>query len=636
MDLRSQSAAARQSRGTRVEQAQDCCRLAKQLEKAGEYGAACEALSEFWPEREGPPNVEGLDQATAAEVLLRVGALAGWLGSARQVGGSQETAKNLITRSVEIFEQLEQSERVAEAHADLALCYWREGLFDEARINLTKALSCVADQNSDLKAIILIRAGIVEMGARRLDEALRILNDSAPLVDMSTDYAMKGTFHNNLALVFKNLSVAENRNDYADRALIEYTAASFHFEQAGHTRHYASVENNLGFLFSTISKFTEAHAHLDQSRRLFLSLGDQGHVAQVDDTRAKVLLAEGRNAEAAKIAGTAVTALDNGDECSLLAEALITHGTALSRTGQHVHARATLQRAIGVAETCDDLETAGRARLTMIEELAPSIPPAELQVISGEAMDLLAKSQDPATRERLLSCARQVAKALLDHATETLRKRIEAKQEKVDWKGFSFDDEVEKYQRAIILLALKDSDGSVTRAAKLLGFKHHNTLIALLKGQHLALNNASTPARRRQQRDIKEKQPATASAKLTILYVEDHQPIANLVRDMLLENGMQVDTCNNGDGALELLKSDVRYDAIILDYKLPGVDGLELTRRLRKMAHYRRTPIIMLSGSDVEAEAWGAGVDAFLRKPEDIEAVPAAVARVLQSKLGKD
>src|SRR2546423_9939027 len=83
---------------TTVERARRCCDLAKQLEKAGEYEEACEALSEFWPKRDGTPNLDDLDEAIRAEVLQRVGALAGWLGSADQTEGSQETAKNLITQ----------------------------------------------------------------------------------------------------------------------------------------------------------------------------------------------------------------------------------------------------------------------------------------------------------------------------------------------------------------------------------------------------------------------------------------------------------------------------------------------------------------------------------------------------------
>src|SRR5712692_9578318 len=164
MSLQSQLATLqRQTRGLAlVEQAKFCCRLAKQFEKAGEYEAACEAMSEFWPERHGQPRLGGLDPETAAEVLLRVGALAGWQGSADQTTGSQEEAKNLITNGMETFEGLGQSERAAEARADLALCYWREGAFDEARIHLDRALEVLKNEHSDLKACVLIRAGVVE------------------------------------------------------------------------------------------------------------------------------------------------------------------------------------------------------------------------------------------------------------------------------------------------------------------------------------------------------------------------------------------------------------------------------------------------------------------------------------------
>src|SRR6266436_943292 len=98
-------------------------------------------------------------RAKTAQVLLRVGALAGWLDSAHQAEGGQEAAKNLITQSVRIFEELGQAEKVAEAYADLALCYWREGSFDEARINLKSALAKLTNGNGELRAVILIRAG---------------------------------------------------------------------------------------------------------------------------------------------------------------------------------------------------------------------------------------------------------------------------------------------------------------------------------------------------------------------------------------------------------------------------------------------------------------------------------------------
>ncbi len=66
-------------------------------------------------------------------------------------------------------------------------------------------------------------------------------------------------------------------------------------------------------------------------RLLFTRLKDSVHLAQVDETRARVLLAEGRVVDAEKVSRRAVRTLEKGDEHSLLAEALTTHGVALAR-----------------------------------------------------------------------------------------------------------------------------------------------------------------------------------------------------------------------------------------------------------------------------------------------------------------
>ncbi len=86
------------------------------------------------------PNVEGLSESTAAEVLLQAGALSGWLG---KVKGAQEAAKDLISESAAIFEGLGESNRAAAARSDLALCYWREGAYDDARAILVSASALI-------------------------------------------------------------------------------------------------------------------------------------------------------------------------------------------------------------------------------------------------------------------------------------------------------------------------------------------------------------------------------------------------------------------------------------------------------------------------------------------------------------
>lgn len=394
---------------SRDQQAQLRCQLAKDLEEAGDYEAARSAMGELWQRIGERPQIDGLDQHVAAEVLLRTGLLTGWLGSAHQVAGAQEIAKDIISESLRIFELLDLTAKAAEAQIEKALCYWREGAYDEARITLHDAISRLNNGDRGLKALALLRSAIVEKSANRLNEALRILSDdAAALIETCDSHTLKGNFHNTLAIVLELLGVAEQREDYTDRALIEYAAASFHFEQAGHKRYQARVENNQGFLLLKASRFAESHQHLDRARRLFTNLKDKGSVAQVDDTRARALLAQGQAAEAEKIARTAVRVLEKGGEQGLLAEALTTHGMALARLSRDSQARFALQRATELAHIAGDSEKAGVAALTVIEELGERLEPDELKVIYGIADQLLAISEYPQTLKRLREAARRV------------------------------------------------------------------------------------------------------------------------------------------------------------------------------------------------------------------------------------
>lgn len=492
------------------ERADFSCRLAKKLEKAGEYEAATEALIEFWPDRYGQPRVDGLEEAVAADVLLRVGALAGWLGKANQAEGMQETAKNLITQSVEIFEKLGQLDKAGEAFGDLALCYWRQGAFDEARINLAEGLRRLSDQNPELKAVLLIRAGIVEVDSQRLDQALRFYDEAVPFVERTEDHALKGSFHIEYGLVLRRLATPDNREDYLDRALIEYSAASYHFEQAGNQRALARVENNLGFLYFTIGRYAEAHRHLDRARDLFLKLKDTGTVAQVDETRARTLLAEGRVSDAERLARSAVKGLQKSDEQAVHAEALTTYGIVKARLGKFIRSRELFERAFEIALTAGDLEGAGHAKLSVIEELAAQTSPLDLANIYESAVDLLRKSQEPSSANRLIACARIVVNGLRPQEQEGLT-AVEP-----TWEGFSLKQHVRAFEKSLIERALRDSGGAVTKAARLLGFRHHQSLISLINGRHRDLLGTRSAVRKRRRpllsKPRKQRTKAVASA----------------------------------------------------------------------------------------------------------------------------
>lgn len=391
-----------------TERARLRCKLAKEMEVAGDYEAAREVMGELWQRVGTRPKLDGLEEPVAAEVLLRAGTLSGWIGSTNQIEKAQEIAKDLISESAAIFQKLRETKKVAEAYINLAVCYWREGAFDEARVTLREALSHLTEKDYELQSKALLNSSIVEISATRFNEALRLLNEAAPYFEKHHSHAAKGSFHGQLALVLKKLGTLEKREDYIDRALLEYAAASYHFEQAPHKRFQGRVEINLGSLLFSIGRLKEAHEHLDQALRIFKSLNDSGIIAQLNDTRARVLLAQGRKSDAEKVSRAAVRTLEKGDELSLLAEALTTHGVALARLGRAVEARAELERALDAAEQASDNESAAVAAITIIEELGKHLPLDELQTLYERADELSVSSQNMETLGRLRACARRV------------------------------------------------------------------------------------------------------------------------------------------------------------------------------------------------------------------------------------
>ena len=112
----------------------------------------------------------------------------------------------------------------------------------------------------------------------------------------------------------------------------------------------------------------------------------------------------------------------------------------------------------------------------------------------------------------------------------------------------------------------------------------------------------------------------------SVLLVEDNQDLAETVGDYLEAQGFLVDYAADGLLAMHLAVTE-RFDVIVLDIMLPGLDGIEVCRRLRKEAQMA-TPIIMLTAKDqLEDKLTGfdVGADDYLVKPFDM---PELVARI--------
>lgn len=110
-------------------------------------------------------------------------------------------------------------------------------------------------------------------------------------------------------------------------------------------------------------------------------------------------------------------------------------------------------------------------------------------------------------------------------------------------------------------------------------------------------------------------QPGLSRTSMRILIAEDERPMANLLKRGLEEERHSVTLAADGRTALDLAES-YEFDLILLDVMLPGLDGLEVARRLRN--HKKKTPILMLTARDAVPDivnGLNAGADDYLTKP---------------------
>ncbi|HEX9629132.1 MAG TPA: helix-turn-helix domain-containing protein [Pyrinomonadaceae bacterium] len=205
-----------------------------------------------------------------------------------------------------------------------------------------------------------------------------------------------------------------------------------------------------------------------------------------------MFLAEGKLKEAEAVARRAAKALKKSGHQCMMADALITQGIALARSGRGERGQLIFQDAIQTALRVDALNIAGLAALTMIEEI-DHLSPATLQAAYQQARDWLSTSQSQEVKIRLGDAATKVAASVpgelsSEEATEILLTKPGALQERKL-----------TYERAMIKQALAETNGSVTHAASLLGLTYQG-LCYIIETRHKELVKERSPIRRRRSR----------------------------------------------------------------------------------------------------------------------------------------
>ena len=111
-----------------------------------------------------------------------------------------------------------------------------------------------------------------------------------------------------------------------------------------------------------------------------------------------------------------------------------------------------------------------------------------------------------------------------------------------------------------------------------------------------------------------------ADTKAHLLYVEDDESLSFVTRDNLELNGYQVTYCEDGQKALDIIRSNQRFDLCILDVMLPEVDGFTLAQEIRKRDE--QVPVIFLTAKSMKQDkihGLTIGADDYITKPFSIE-----------------
>jgi tetratricopeptide (TPR) repeat protein len=290
---------------------------AKQYESVGRYDEAAKVLSPYWENTNKRPNVSELPEDEQAEMLMRCGSLAGYIGSCNQRKDAQEMAQTLLLEASTIFSRLRDVEKVAECETYLALSNWRLGQIDEARSWINNALKHEIEEKSETRLYVYVVDGMILYEEGKYVELINKCKKLESLFRNTTFYVLQGDFNNNYAYCLMTL-------DKKNEALTRFELAKQFYKRTKHYLYLALLENNLAVFFQKEGYFIEAHKHAKAAREAFKKLGDKTREGYSIDTQAQIYMAQGRYEEALKCANEAISILENGENYCYLANSMET------------------------------------------------------------------------------------------------------------------------------------------------------------------------------------------------------------------------------------------------------------------------------------------------------------------------
>lgn len=410
-----------------------------------------------------------------ADSLLARGVLAYWLARTG-TEYTYEAAKDLLSQASRLLaEGSEGGPRAVLADIWLGLCYWRLGQTAEALIILCH---CTEAEDLRIRFLAYVNLSVIYTEGRQWERGLEVLERAQPLFEHEFSLSWRGKFFQQRGLCYKQAYEQSGIDEYLDRSLSEYEAASEHYERAGNIRFEAAILNNVAGLYRLARQFPRARNNADRAITLYERLGDRANLAQAKDTKALILFDQGDYTRSKRYADQAVALLRRFDPAWLI-DVLATRARINHRLGLLGPSQDDFAEAISIAESVGDRLKASQIYLDEAETLVDHLSVRSLAHLFNRISELN-PSRQITVAERVLQ------KASAPDLTSL--------------KDLKTSEHIQ--ERQMILSALEKARGSVTTAAKALG-KTHGGLRHIIKTRHPDLEAKCRPVVRRRRPAVK-------------------------------------------------------------------------------------------------------------------------------------
>lgn len=302
-----------------------------EAELIGDYSRAYQLLAVFWNDFRIKPDIRELPADIVADIYLRCGSIAGYLGRSKRLTDAQEISRNLITEAMERFIQLGAETKIAECENYLSLSFERVGDVKNAEIFLESAFNRNIPINHPTRLHSHIISSLLKIAKKNYGEIIQSSVALEGLFQQSENNIFKGCFYNHFGLALKNTGKTTE-------ALDRYLTARIYFFEAGHHQYCGALENNIANLYLAEKQFKEAHNFAQKAENSFKLVGDFSRQGFSLDTRANIFLAEEKFEKAIEFSDKAIKLLKTGENINFLAEAFLTKTKILIELERHTEA----------------------------------------------------------------------------------------------------------------------------------------------------------------------------------------------------------------------------------------------------------------------------------------------------------